>query len=167
MPLQVLVSFPGNMSLDDFSVRIQTLKEMGCQVHLEGAPIHKAVKTPTKSAAFQVAEALTPNEEALIDKGMEAIFKKKSAPLLDSMGVFKEKLNVSHEIRTYFQENPGHGSNDAAAALANKLEEHFSDINDAFKRIKNVINALCCRNAPQYCLDKRGRGRLAQIYLVA
>ncbi len=185
MSLQVLVTFPGQMNLEVFSEHVQTLKGMGCQVHLETlANVTKkqiGYVTATESLKKRVgrefnevfsekenplmSEELTPQELSLLDQGLKAIFDKKETPLLDSMGILKPKLNVSHEIRVYFQENPGQNANQAAANLANKLESHFSNINDAFRRIKSLINVLCSRNSPQYALDRRGgRGMNAQIY---
>lgn len=185
MSLQVLVTFPGSMTLGAFEDRINLLTKMGCSIHLgtdlarplgqmSVGKVFKAKaakdfnKLLSQKAEDAMTEELTPQEEALLDKGMQAIYDKMESPLLDSMGVFKPKLNVSHEIRTYFQENPGHSANQAAAHLANKFESSYEDINDAFKRIKNIICVLCAPNNPQHCLDRRGgRGDKAQIHLIA
>jgi hypothetical protein len=169
------------MSLGAFEERINLLTKMGCNIHLGTDMTHplgelsvgkvfktKAGKNFNKALSKDeplMTEELTPQELSLLDQGLKAVFDNKNTPLLDSMGVLKPKLNISHEIRAYFQENPGQNANQAATNLANKLESHFFDINDAFRRIKTLINVLCTRNSPQYSLDRRGgRGMYAQIH---
>lgn len=181
MALQVLVTFPGTMSLGAFEERINILTKMGCNIHL-GTDMTRPIGELSVGKVFKakaakdfnnalskdeplMSEELTPQELSLLDQGLKAVFDKKDTPLLDSMGALKPKLNMSHEIRSYFHAHPGQSANQAATNLANKLESHFFDINDAFRRIKALINALCSPNSPQYSLKRSGgRGMYAQIH---
>jgi hypothetical protein len=185
MSLQVLVTFPGQMNLGEFSDRLSLLKEMGCHVHVDtiinvtkkqvGAAFNrlmtggKAQNKPT----FQVAEALSPGEEKLIDLAMERIHREGSSDLLDMMtanAVGNLKPNMSKEIVAYYRANPGHTTAQGAGELAEKFVAHYYNVNDAFTRIRSLINTMSYANGPQKKLEKRGgtrgRGNPAQVYAI-
>ena len=174
MSLQVLVSFPGHISVDEFKKRIDILSGMGCQVHLDSSPIQERSKTMPKKGPFQIAEALTSNEESVIDQSMERSHRDGSSDLMDAMtvnAVGSLKPNMSREIISYYVENPGHTTAQAAGQLAEKFVAHYLDVNDAFSRIRNLINTMCHSNRNQRSLEKRGgrvgRGGAAQVYAIA
>lgn len=181
MSLQVLVTFPGNMTLGSFEDRLKLLTKMGCSIHLGtdmAQPIGKMSvgkvfrpTAPIQKGEPLMTEELTPQELSLLDQGLQSIYDNQESPLLDHMekvGVLRSKPNMSREIRQYFSEHPGHSPGQAASHLADKFESIYGDINDAFRRIKSLISVLCTRSSPQYCLDRRGgRGDMAQIHLIA
>lgn len=184
MSLKVLVTFPGKMKLAQFAERINLLREMGCKLHVDPSEeqvskakaardFNAAFSVVKKVSAFQVAEALTPEEEKLLDMGLDAIYKKGTSPLLDFMteaGVGKLKPNMSHEIVSYYKENPGHTTAQGAGELAERFQAHYQDVNDAFVRIRNLINTMCHAKGNQKHLEKRngfvGRGGAAQVYAI-
>jgi len=178
MALQVLVTFPGTMTLGAFEDRVKLLKKMGCAIHLGTdlaqplgeMKIANVFKTK-KTTSDVMTEELSPQEISLLDQGLQAIYDSKSSPLLDAMemsGSLRTRPNMTQEIKKFFKENPGQSSNVAAAALANKFEANYRDINDAYKRIKSLISSMSSPNSPQHALDKRGGwGAQAQIFLLA
>lgn len=177
MSLQVLLTFPGAMTLGEFSEHLGTLNGMGCTiVHLKDeiakrlGKVSKGEKIAAGRAfneAFEFAEALSPNEESIIDQAMEKIYQDISSPLLDSMEKSgRVKTTMTSEIVSYFHENPGHTRDQAASALANKFEHRYKDINDAFGRIRALINVLASAKNHQKKLEKRGRGKTSQWYVL-
>jgi len=179
MALQVLVTFPGSMTLGAFEDRIKLLTKMGCNIHLGTdlttpigeMKVGKVFKAPIQKGEPMMTEELTPQEASLLDQGLQSIFDNQESPLLDQMerlGALRSRPNMTREVKQYFSENPGHGPGQAASYLANKFESNYRDINDAFKRIKSLISVLCSPSSPQRCLDRRGgRGDMAQIHLIA
>jgi transposase len=126
------------------------------------------------NALFETAEALTANEESIIDQAMAKTHRDGTSPLLDAMARAREgtlKPNMSREILAYYKEHAGFTTAQGAADLADKFEAHYSDINDAFKRIRNLINTMCHAKGNQRGLEKRGgkpgRGNAAQVFVVA
>ena len=181
MSLQVLVSFPGTMTLGDFSKRLNLLTEMGCTLHLgqrlveviDNKPVSKSFKAKAGkdfNDLFEETEELTPEETALLDKGLKLVHDAGSSPLMDSMTrakVGRLKPNMTAEIVEYFRENPGHNKNTAASILAEKFVAHYKDINDAFRRIRSNITTATSGSLSQRKLENRGgRGDMAQLYLI-
>lgn len=172
MSLQVLVTFPGQMSIGEFSDRLSLLKEMGCHVHVD--TIVNVTKKQIGMAGprrnkpgFQVAEALTPNEEKLIDQALERIHREGKTDLLDMMtanAVGSLKPNMTKEILSYCQENPGQTFTQIASALAEKFVEHYHNVNDAFMRIRGILYAMAYSKSNQRKLEKIGRGKFALVY---
>jgi hypothetical protein len=183
MSLQVLVTFPGKMKLEKFSEGINHLREMGCKLHLEPSKIKTAHDLETvrgfvaleskKHSTFQVADALTPEEELLLDKGLEVIYKKGTAPLLNSMteaGEGKLKPNMSYEIISYYKANPGNTTAQGAGELAERFHIFYEDVSVAFTKIRNLINTMCHAKDNQKSLEKRGgyagKGGAAQVFAI-
>ncbi len=119
-----------------------------------------------------MTESLTAQEDSLAEQALRLTHDSGSTPLMDSMTrtrVGKLKPNMSREIIAYYREHPGHTTAQCAANLADKFEAHYKDINDAFKRIRNLINTMSYAKGPQRALEKRGgkpgRGHDAQVFL--
>jgi hypothetical protein len=157
--MQVLVSFPGSMSLEQFEDRIQTLHKLGAVVHLEtGAMVSHERKTPT-DPFIAVAESLTENEEKLADLALSRAYQTGEAPLLEALTVAKVgrlRPYMSLEILEYYQKNPGHTKDQGAWFLAEKFVKQYRDINDGFSRIKNLIQVMCYAKGNQHALESRG-----------
>lgn len=176
MALQVLVTFPGSMTLGEFEDRVQRISKMGCAIQLGTDLTHPIGELKVSKRSRQVhsedvvTESLTEAEEALLDQGLKLTHESGEAPLLDAMtraAAGRLKPNMSREIEEYFRKYPGQNSSQAASNLANKFVAHYKDINDAFLRIRNIINTLCSPTSPQRRLDRRGgRGDQAQIHVL-
>lgn len=176
MALQVLITFPGSMTLGDYEERMTTISEMGCTIQLGTDLIRPLGELKLSKRNRQVkyestvTEGLTAAEETLLDQGLRLTHETGESPLLDAMtraAAGTLKPNMSREIREYFEKNPGQNSSQAAGNLANKFLAHYKDINDAFIRIRNIINTLCSLTSPQRCLERRGgRGDQAQIHAI-
>lgn len=182
MALQVLVTFPGTMSLGDFEDRMGAISEMGCTIQLGTditRPIGEFKVSKAKagrdfnrvmSSEGAVTETLTAAEEALLDKGLKLTHDTGSSPLLDAMtraAAGTLKPNMSREIRAYFTENPGHNSARAASNLADKFVAHYKDLNTAFLKIRGLINVLSAPSNSSRCLENRGGwGDLGQFHVL-
>lgn len=177
MSLQVLVTFPGSMTLGEFEDRVQRISKMGCAIQLGTDLTHPigelkvSRKTRQVSDEGTVTESLSAAEDALLDQGLKLTHEKGTSPLLDSMtaaGVGRLRPNMSREIIAYFKANPGQTTAQAAGNLANKFEAHYADINDAFTKIRNLINTMAYAKGGQKTLEKRGgrvgRGGEAKVY---
>lgn len=178
MSLQVLVTFPGSMSLGDFEERMQRIAKMGCSIHIGTDLTHpigelKVTKKVHHIRDEVVTEGLTAVEDSLLEQGLKLTHKTGDSPLLDAMTaarVGKLRPNMSREIVTYYQKNPGQTTAQAAGNLANKFEAHYAGINDAFTKIRNLINTMAYAKGGQKALEKRGgkpgRGNEAQVFAV-
>lgn len=175
MFLAVQVLLPGSTTLEQVQGLIQKLDKMGLNAQfLTGSlsPIH-GVRTKKVADEEEITETLSVAEETLLDKGLRITHERGGSPLLDAMTaarVGRLRPNMSREIISYYQENPGHTTAQAAGNLANKFESHYADINDAFKRIRNLINTMAYAKGGQKALEKRGgragRGGEAQVFAV-
>lgn len=179
MALQVLITFPGSMTVGDFEDRVHRIAKMGCTIQFGTEltqPIGELIvskKSRKVESEGTVTESLTAAEEALLDQGLRLTHEKGSSPLLDAMTAARVgnlRPNMSREIVSYFHENPGQTTAQAAGNLANKFESHYIDINDAFLKIRNLINTMAYAKGGQKALEKRGgragRGGDAQVFAV-
>jgi hypothetical protein len=179
MALQVLVTFPGSMTLGDFEDRMHRITKMGCTIQLGTDLTHPLgeLKVSKKSRQINdegvVTEGLTAAEESLLDQGLRLTHEKGVSPLLDAMTaarVGRLRPNMSREIVAYYQENPGHTTAQGASNLADKFESHYKDVNDAFTKIRNLINTMAYAKGGQKALEKRGgyagRGGAAQVFAI-
>jgi hypothetical protein len=177
MSLQILITFPGSMTLGEFEDRVQRISKMGCAIQLGTDITHPigelkvSKKTRQVNDEGTVTESLTAAEEALMDQGLKLTHEKGVSPLLDAMTaarVGKLRPNMSREIIAYYQENPGHTTAQGASNLADRFEAHYVDINDAFTKIRNLINTMAYAKGGQKALEKRGghvgRGGSAQVF---
>ena len=184
MSLQMFVTFPGKMNLGDFAGHLDTLKKLGCTFQLseDAVPIHVSKSVAgrqfNRALKFQqenhveLTEELSANEEKVLDQVMARAHNEGTSPLLDELTrakVGKLKPNMSREIVDYYRQNPGHTSKQGAGFLAEKFAAHFdNDVNEAFKRIRNLINTICYSNTAQKTLEKRGgkpgRGNDGQVF---
>lgn len=175
MFLAVQVLLPGSTTLEQVQGLIQKLDKMGLNAQfLTGSlsPIH-GVRTKKVADEEEITDTLSTAEETLLDKGLKITHEHGGSPLLDAMTaakVGKLRPNMSREIVAYYKENPGQTTAQAAGNLANKFEAHYASINDAFTKIRNLINTMSYAKGGQKALEKRGgfpgRGGEARVYAV-
>lgn len=185
MSLQVSVTFPGKMNVGEFASYLDMLKKLGCtfqfgELTAVPIPVSKSatgrqfnrVMKVQQEKPVELTEELSSNEEKVLDQVLARTHREGSSPLLDELtraNVGKLKPNMSREIVKYYQENPGHTTKQGAGFLAEKFIAHYdNDVNEAFKRIRNLINTICHSKTAQKTLEKRngkrGRGNDAQVF---
>ncbi len=187
MSLQVSVTFPGQMNIGEFASHLNTLKKLGCTFQIgesvvpipasksvAGRQFNQAMTKGKKESHVELTEELSADEEKVLDQVMARTHSEGTSPLLDELTrnkVGKLKPNMSREIMDYYRANPGHTTKQGAGFLAEKFVAHYSDVNDAFKRIQNLINTICHSKTSQKTLEKRGGkrgwgGQPAQVFVI-
>ena len=179
----VVIKFPGTMSLNDYQTKIDTLKGWGCDLELDPAltrpivelaqeRVSASVVGKTADPFIPIAETLSVAEKKLIDKALQRTHSSGTSPLLDNMNDdgAAGKPYLKDEIVKYFQFNPGHTRTQCADALSFKFAPFYSSRDEARHKVGYSITTLTYAKGHYRVLEARGgskgRGGSANIYVI-